>query len=238
MAFAALKERAQRLNERLAGHRFLFDTVAPRREHAARSRRPTRSRPATSCGRSSEEERACGASCGSPHRVQDRLADVGALTQRGRAQPRGGRPVARAPRACARTRAAKARDCSTASFAPAARRNSHAATSRARLDVRQVELEQTFAILDELLSGTVAAGRRKPRWRPRRAASASRGSRALAARPSASSSTTADTIKRLHLRTGSYANWPVLAHAARENLLPDFPLINKSFELCYACADR
>jgi Ni,Fe-hydrogenase III large subunit len=22
------------------------------------------------------------------------------------------------------------------------------------------------------------------------------------------------------------------------NLLPDFPLINKSFELCYACADR
>jgi Ni,Fe-hydrogenase III large subunit len=21
-------------------------------------------------------------------------------------------------------------------------------------------------------------------------------------------------------------------------LLPDFPLINKSFELCYACADR
>jgi Ni,Fe-hydrogenase III large subunit len=42
----------------------------------------------------------------------------------------------------------------------------------------------------------------------------------------------------LHLRTGSYANWPALAHASRENLLPDFPLINKSFELCYACADR
>ncbi len=27
-------------------------------------------------------------------------------------------------------------------------------------------------------------------------------------------------------------------HAAAGNLLPDFPLINKSFELCYACADR
>ena len=40
------------------------------------------------------------------------------------------------------------------------------------------------------------------------------------------------------LRTGSYANWPVVAHAAAGNLLPDFPLINKSFELCYACADR
>ena len=45
-------------------------------------------------------------------------------------------------------------------------------------------------------------------------------------------------IERLRLRTGSYANWPTLAAAAAGNLLPDFPLINKSFELCYACADR
>ena len=47
-----------------------------------------------------------------------------------------------------------------------------------------------------------------------------------------------DRIARLRLRTGSYANWPVLAHAVAGNLLPDFPLINKSFELCYACVDR
>jgi Ni,Fe-hydrogenase III large subunit len=47
-----------------------------------------------------------------------------------------------------------------------------------------------------------------------------------------------DRIERLRLRTGSYANWPVVAYAAADNLLPDFPLINKSFELCYACADR
>ena len=45
-------------------------------------------------------------------------------------------------------------------------------------------------------------------------------------------------IVRLRLRTGSYANWPVVAQAAIGNLLPDFPLINKSFELCYACVDR
>ena len=47
-----------------------------------------------------------------------------------------------------------------------------------------------------------------------------------------------DRIERLRLRTGSYANWPVVAYAATDNLLPDFPLINKSFELCYACVDR
>ena len=45
-------------------------------------------------------------------------------------------------------------------------------------------------------------------------------------------------VRRLHLRTGSYANWPALALATAGNLLPDFPLINKSFELCYACVDR
>jgi Ni,Fe-hydrogenase III large subunit len=45
-------------------------------------------------------------------------------------------------------------------------------------------------------------------------------------------------LRAMHLRTGSYANWPALAHAAAGNLLPEFPLINKSFELCYACVDR
>jgi Ni,Fe-hydrogenase III large subunit len=47
-----------------------------------------------------------------------------------------------------------------------------------------------------------------------------------------------DRVARLRLRTGSYANWPAVAFAAGGNLLPDFPLINKSFELCYACVDR
>ena len=46
------------------------------------------------------------------------------------------------------------------------------------------------------------------------------------------------TIDRLRLRSASFANWPVVAAAAPDNLVPDFPLINKSFELCYACTDR
>lgn len=47
-----------------------------------------------------------------------------------------------------------------------------------------------------------------------------------------------DRVGRLHLRTASLVNWPAVAHAAAGSLLPDFPLINKSFELCYACSDR
>ncbi len=46
------------------------------------------------------------------------------------------------------------------------------------------------------------------------------------------------TIYRLFVRSASYPNWPALAVAAPGNIIPDFPLINKSFELCYACIDR
>jgi Ni,Fe-hydrogenase III large subunit len=46
------------------------------------------------------------------------------------------------------------------------------------------------------------------------------------------------TIGRLHLRSGSFANWPVVAAVVPGNLVPDFPIINKSFELCYSCTDR
>jgi Ni,Fe-hydrogenase III large subunit/Ni,Fe-hydrogenase III component G len=46
------------------------------------------------------------------------------------------------------------------------------------------------------------------------------------------------TVDRLRLRSASFANWPVVAAAVPGNLVPDFPLINKSFELCYACTDR
>ena len=63
-------------------------------------------------------------------------------------------------------------------------------------------------------------------------------SKALAARRYAPSKYEDERIARVHLRTGSYANWPVLVRAVRNELLPDFPLVNKSFELCYACVDR
>ncbi len=46
------------------------------------------------------------------------------------------------------------------------------------------------------------------------------------------------TVGRLHLRSGSFANWPIVPTVVPGNVVPDFPLINKSFELCYACTDR
>ena len=47
-----------------------------------------------------------------------------------------------------------------------------------------------------------------------------------------------EKIYRYVIRSASYPNWPALAVAVPGNIIPDFPLINKSFELCYACLDR
>jgi formate hydrogenlyase subunit 5 len=45
-------------------------------------------------------------------------------------------------------------------------------------------------------------------------------------------------IARYHIRAGTYRHWPLLAQAMPGNTVADFPLINKSFELCYSCTDR
>lgn len=45
-------------------------------------------------------------------------------------------------------------------------------------------------------------------------------------------------VVRYHIRSAPFRNWPLLALAVPGNAVPDFPLINKSFELCYSCTDR
>lgn len=46
-----------------------------------------------------------------------------------------------------------------------------------------------------------------------------------------------NTILRYKIRTPSFCNWPALCHAVQGNIVPDFPLINKSFNLSYAGND-
>jgi Ni,Fe-hydrogenase III large subunit len=48
----------------------------------------------------------------------------------------------------------------------------------------------------------------------------------------------AGRVDRYHLRSASYANWPAVPLAAATSIIPDFPIVNKSFELCYSCTDR
>jgi Ni,Fe-hydrogenase III large subunit len=44
-------------------------------------------------------------------------------------------------------------------------------------------------------------------------------------------------IRRCHCHDPSWQNWPVLEHAVIGNIVPDFPLINKSFNLTYSGHD-
>jgi len=107
---------------------------------------------------------------------------------------------------------------------------------RARLEQKALELLPCLDVLDELLAGPLVAAQ----------AVADGSGRAIGVGrvESPRGATTCvveaagDRVSRLRLRTASYANWPAVAHAAVGNLLPDFPLINKSFELCFACVDR
>ena len=46
-----------------------------------------------------------------------------------------------------------------------------------------------------------------------------------------------DTIRRCHPHDPSWQNWPVIEHAVIGNIVPDFPLINKSFNLSYSGHD-
>ncbi len=46
------------------------------------------------------------------------------------------------------------------------------------------------------------------------------------------------TLRDIHLHDPSWQNWPVLEHAILGNIVPDFPLINKSFNLCYSGHDQ
>lgn len=46
-----------------------------------------------------------------------------------------------------------------------------------------------------------------------------------------------NTIFRYKIRTPSFCNWPAVCHAVKGNTVPDFPLINKSFNLSYAGND-
>ncbi|MGD9734034.1 MAG: NADH-quinone oxidoreductase subunit C [Solirubrobacterales bacterium] len=234
MAFAALKERALRLNSALSGHRFMFGAV-----EVGGSRLDL---DAVLVDRARAELRELQGDAARAWReiqfapsVQGRLDAVGVLSREDALQLGAVGPSARASGVALDTRADSPALWYGSSFA-AALPPEPGGDVAARLEVRALELVEIFAILEDLVSEPL------------------RADRASAAGPSASigvarvESPRGETVcavepetgrlRRLHLRTASYANWPALALATAGNLLPDFPLINKSFELCYACVDR
>ncbi len=238
MAFAALKDRAQRTNASAFGHRFLFDTIAVGRGAVALDRTGTqaiRSRLA--------EIRADAAAAwrelefaGS---LQARLVGVGVLDADAARTFGAVGPAARAAGVREDLRTVSPR-LAYEGFTPAAPA-ALVGDVAARFALRAIELEASFDLLESLLDQPLArgevqiadgnAGGAELRIGIGRVESP-RGATTCAVERDG------DRIARVHLRTASYANWPALAHATAGSLVPDFPLINKSFELCYACVDR
>jgi Ni,Fe-hydrogenase III large subunit len=231
--YAALTEQARRLNAALTGHRFLFGSVeiggsalivdagaaAAARERLTAIRRDHE--------RGWRELRF-------NFSLQDRLPDIGLVTAKDATRLGTVGPAARAAGVAVDARV-NARHLSYDGLVPVIPERP-AGDVRARLDQRGLELEQSFNVLDRLIDrpldrSRATGGQPESEMGVGRVESARGETSCIVER-------TGDHITRLRLRTGSYANWPSVAYAAAGNLLPDFPLINKSFELCYACADR
>ena len=231
--FAGLTERARRLNAELTGHRFLFGSVSVRGSRLALDKSAIRT-----ARRELGELQAQASSCWREllfnRSFQDRLSGVGVVRSRDARRLGASGPAARASGLEEDARATSP-NLAYDGFVPAIQARA-LGDVQCRLEQRHLELEQCFELLETLLD------------RPLEPSAAENGGtrRQLgAARVESPRGATlcivecdGDRIARVHLRTGSYANWPVVAHAAAGNMLPDFPLINKSFELCYACADR
>lgn len=232
--FLGLTERARQLNARLTGHRFLFGTV-----QVGRSGLQVKAGLVRDLDRELAELQAA-AETGWRELVfnvsfQDRLHGVGITDAPAASRLGVVGPAARA--------AGLAEDVRTASRYPCYEGLLPVTPARpagdvaARLEQRMLELRQTFGLLRALLDGgpiLPASARTDTNPQPIGVG--------LVESPRGATSCVIERAegiaRRVRLRTGSYANWPAVAHAAAGGLLPDFPLINKSFELCYACADR
>jgi Ni,Fe-hydrogenase III large subunit len=233
MAYAALKERVQRVNAQLTGHRFLFDTIAVGASELAADGAEVRlARDRLRAVR--DEHATCWRQLQFVVGLQERLEGVGVLNHHDAKRLGAVGPAARGAgvRHDARSDSPRLWYDDFEPVDPPALTGDVAG----RMAVRAWELEQALAMLDELLDRPVRPGRTQPAAEPAELGvgrvESPRGETVCIVERDR------DRVRALHLRTGSYANWPVLAHAVPGNLLPDFPLINKSFELCYACVDR
>jgi Ni,Fe-hydrogenase III large subunit len=110
----------------------------------------------------------------------------------------------------------------------------------ARLNLRAAEARESIRLIHALLSNVpagpfaTAMPKALPAWRIGQCAIESpRGAAIHWLRTDAEG-----RVDRYHLRSASYANWPAVPLAALTSIIPDFPIVNKSFELCYACTDR
>ena len=232
--FSRLKEDVLRTNAELFGHRYLMDMIVP-------------GGVARDLGETGAAQ--IGAECDALDRAVVPAQDLrrprgpaGSLHVRRLRHPRAGRPsgaLRTGGRASGQSWDARAQ------FPPApygeldvkmaTQRNGDVA---ARVQVRFDEVVESLRlcrlILDRMPKGTISAALPEARegaigvgW-----VEGWRGEVFIALETNAG-----NEIRRVHAHDPSWQNWPVLEHAVIGNIVPDFPLINKSFNLSYSGHD-
>lgn len=231
----ALKERAMRLCALATGHRLLFDAIVPG-GLGANALRDRSVLTAEVNVLNADVERYC-----------TRLFTHASTVARWRRAGRVSRETAHAFGAVGPAHRAARGTIDVRRFAPYGAYGelevrvavASAGDSYARCRVKADELAESFRLiriaLERLGSTTLPAPQRLqvPRGIATAVVEGPRGSEVVAVHTDQDGS-----LVRVHAISASYRNWPIVAHAVDGNIVPDFPLINKSFNLCYACADR
>jgi len=231
----ALKEEAMRLCARAGGHRLLFDTIAPGgvKRGLLDDRRAVRVELDALAVR--------------VERYLDRLFSHPSLNDRWHRAGIIGHDVARALGLVGPAHRASRGAVDLRAFAPYGAyafmpprvATASAGDVLARCRVKRDELRDTLRLLQAALRELGDASLPPPRtasWGDGTAVSAVEGPRG--AEIAAVRLENGGRIACINLRSASFRNWPGVARAMDGGIVPDFPLVNKSFNLCYACVDR
>jgi Ni,Fe-hydrogenase III large subunit/Ni,Fe-hydrogenase III component G len=237
---ARLRERLQQMNERLAGNRFLRGIVVPGGVRLDLEGDLLVALAATLKETLSGLDGLMGRIEANPS-IVDRLDDTGVLQQKA---ARDLAVAGVAARASGVDRDAR-RDHPHGAFAGSEPLDLRVMTASdgdamARVNVRAMEARESIRLVGELARRLTPGPLRVPLSEPLpggrigiSAIESPRGEAVHWLRTDAGG-----RVERYHLRSPSYHNWPAVALAAETAIVPDFPLVNKSFELCYSCTDR
>jgi Ni,Fe-hydrogenase III large subunit/Ni,Fe-hydrogenase III component G len=233
--FSRLKEDVLRLNAEAFGHRLLMDVVVP--GGVARDLDPAAAATMRAqCGRLTRELRVLRDIYDEHAGLQDRFRNCGQVTRELAARLGLTGFAARASGVADDLRC----DFPTPPYDTLAVRRATrtagdvAARVAVRFDETQESLRLSEALLEALPGGEIAAPPPE-RAAPGFALGVVEGWRGpviigLESGPDGA-------IRRCHPHDPSWQNWPVLEHAVIGNIVPDFPLINKSFNLSYSGHD-
>jgi Ni,Fe-hydrogenase III large subunit len=235
-----LKERLQQMNERLAGNRFLRGLVVPGGVRLDFPDNLLEVMVATLRDTLTGLDSLMGRIEGNPS-VVDRLDDTGVLQHQAALDLAVAGVAARASGVDRDAR----RDHPHGAFAGLAPPDLHVVTvsdgdAMARVTVRALEARESIRLVGELIRrlepGPLRVAIAEPLPGARMGISAIESARGEAVHWLRTDA--GGRVERYHLRSPSYHNWPAVALAAETAIVPDFPLVNKSFELCYSCTDR